>query len=88
MRTDKFLQLSRLVKQRSTAKLLCDSGKITINGTAVKASHELSVGDTFTLESFGRSITVRVAEVPATKNVSKQRAAELYVLEKEEIIAT
>ena len=38
MRLDKFLKVSRIIKRRTVAKLVCDNKKIKINGKVVKSS--------------------------------------------------
>ena len=46
MRLDKFLKVSRIIKRRTVAKLVCDNKKIKINGKVVKSSSavkELSI---------------------------------------------
>lgn len=45
MRLDKFLQVSRLVKRRTVANMLCSRGQIFVNGQVAKAAKTLSVGD-------------------------------------------
>lgn len=45
MRIDKYLKVSRLIKRRSVANEACDSGRISVNGRAVKASYDVKVGD-------------------------------------------
>ena len=88
MRIDKYLQLARIIKQRSVAKELCDSGKIMLNGSKVKASREVAPGDDLTVDSYSSKRYFKVVEVPLGKNVSKQKAKELYILEKEEPVET
>lgn len=86
MRIDKFLQLSRIVKQRSLAKELCEAGKLFSGTQKVKASYEVSEGDVFTLLVYNRKIKFEVLEVPQTKTISKQKAKTLYNILNEEII--
>ena len=38
MRLDKFLQVSRIVKQRTVANAVCSGGKILVNGQRAKAT--------------------------------------------------
>jgi ribosomal 50S subunit-recycling heat shock protein len=84
MRLDKYLVVARMVKQRSVANELCDSGHVTVNGRTAKAAREIAVGETIVLTSKGRRVTVEVLEIPATKSVSKERALELTRIIKEE----
>ena len=77
MRLDRFLKLSRLIKQRSVAKWACDAGRISLLGRKAKAGTVIKVGDELTINLRDRTLRVRVLEVPAG-NVSKERADTLY----------
>lgn len=85
MRVDKFLQVSRLVKRRTTANTLCSRGNILINKNPAKAGKSLNVGDHITIISDplptekAVELTYEVLEIP-TGNVSKSRAETLYRL--------
>lgn len=76
MRLDRFLKLSRLIKQRSVAKWACDAGRVSILGRKAKAGTVIKVGDELTISLRDRTLRVRVLEVPSG-NVSKERAREL-----------
>jgi ribosomal 50S subunit-recycling heat shock protein len=82
MRLDLFLKVSRLVKQRSVAKWVCDAGRVEALGRKVKAGTEVRPGDEITLNLRDKTLTVRVLEVPAG-NVSKERARTLYEIVEE-----
>ena len=84
MRLDKFLVVSRLVKQRTRAKALCEAGDVKVGESVVKAAREVSPGDVVQITFPRRRITVEVLEVPRTKSVSKQQARELYRVISEE----
>jgi ribosomal 50S subunit-recycling heat shock protein len=84
MRLDKFLVVSRLVKQRTRAKALCDAGDVKVGGSAAKAARELAPGDVVQVTFPRRRITVEVLEFPRAKSVSKQDARELYRVVSEE----
>jgi len=73
MRLDRFLKLSRLIKQRSVAKWACDAGRVSILGRKAKAGTVIKVGDELTINLRDRTLRVRVLEVP-TGNVSKEKA--------------
>ncbi len=66
-----------MVKRRALAKEMCDKGMVKVNGKVVKASRELSVGDTVEIDTLTRYFKFRVLEVPQGKNVSKKKAKEL-----------
>jgi ribosomal 50S subunit-recycling heat shock protein len=77
MRLDRFLKLSRLIKQRSVAKWACDAGRISILGRKAKAGTVVNVGDELTVNLRDRTLRVKVLEIPSG-NVSKERARTLY----------
>ena len=78
MRLDVFLKLSRLIARRTLAQEFCDAGLIEINGVVAKSGKEVKVGDEITVNRRNRKLTVRVAFVPDSKQVSKQAAGDLY----------
>lgn len=45
MRLDKFLQISRLIKRRTSAKEACLAGRVQVNGKVAKPGSEVKVGD-------------------------------------------
>ena len=73
MRLDRFLKLSRLIRQRSVAKWACDAGRVSILGRKAKAGTVIKVGDELTINLRDRTLRVRVLEIP-TGNVSKEKA--------------
>ncbi len=77
MRLDQFLKLSRVVKRRSVAKELCDSGAVKVNGRPVKPSREVREGDVIEIDTFTRYLKAQVVRIPSSKNVSKKEAREL-----------
>ena len=86
MRLDLFLKISRLVTRRSVAQQLCDAALVDVNATPAKASKEIKAGDKIVINRRNRRTTVEVAEVPTTKQISKNSAGELYRLIDETVI--
>lgn len=86
MRLDLFLKTSRLVPRRSVAQELCDAGLISVNGAIAKSSKEIKTGDAIEIRRRGRVTNVVVNSVPASKQLSKQSASELYRLVSEEAV--
>ncbi len=78
MRVDKFLNTTNIVKRRSIAQDMCDSGVVAVNGKPVKSSKEVKKGDIITLTYLEYTKTYDVLEIPTTKNVPKNQSA-LYV---------
>jgi ribosomal 50S subunit-recycling heat shock protein len=79
MRLDKYLKLSRLIKQRSVAKWACDAGRVSILGRKAKAGTEVKVGDELTINLRDRILRVKVLDTPPG-NVSKEKSRTLYEL--------
>lgn len=79
MRLDKYLKLSRLIKQRSVAKWACDAGRVSILGRKAKAGTEVRAGDELTINLRDRILRVKVLDTPSG-NVSKDNARTLYEL--------
>jgi ribosomal 50S subunit-recycling heat shock protein len=77
MRLDQFLKASRLIKQRTSAKWACESGRVEILGRTAKPGTIVRPGDEITVHLRDRSVRIRVLDVP-TGNVSKSRARTLY----------
>ena len=77
MRLDKFLKVSRLIKRRTVANEVSDTGRVFVNGNPAKPAKQLKEGDIITIEYATRDLTVKVLKVP-TGNVSIQEAQTLY----------
>ncbi|WP_245807293.1 S4 domain-containing protein [Desulfurobacterium atlanticum] len=65
------------MKRRNQGKILCDEGVVRVNGTVVKASKEIKVGDVVEIDTVNRFLKFRIEEVPSRKTVSKKKAKEL-----------
>lgn len=74
MRLDKYLKVSRIIKRRTLAAEACAAGKVSVNGTVVKASYTVKVGDVIAL-TFGSK--VNQVEVTAIKESTKKEDAAL-----------
>lgn len=77
MRLDKFLKVSRLIKRRTVANEVSDTGRISVNGNSAKAGKQLKEGDVIEIEYANRTVKVKVLTVP-DGNVSVQEASSLY----------
>jgi ribosome-associated heat shock protein Hsp15 len=60
LRIDKYLWAIRLFKTRSQAADACDNGKVKLQGTNVKASKPVNIGDVFDVKTEGRKWVLRV----------------------------
>ena len=54
----------------------CDAGRVSVNGTVVKASYDVKVGDVIEIGFGTRTVKVEVLDV--TETVRKDDAKELY----------
>lgn len=85
MRLDLFLKSSRIILRRSLAQQFCDAGLVKINGVNAKSAREVKVNDEIEIKRSNRLLTVRVLQIPATKQVSRQTASSLFEVVSEEI---
>ena len=76
MRLDKYLKVSRLIKRRTVANEACDAGRVLVNGKVAKASVNVAVGDTITIQFGNKDVNVEVLAVEET--VRKEEAKELF----------
>ena len=85
MRLDLFLKASRLILRRSLAQEFCAAGLVKINGVPAKSSREVKFNDEIEIKRSQRILTVRVLQIPANKQVSRQAASSLFEVVSEEI---
>ena len=74
---DKFLKVSRLIKRRTVANEVTDTGRVFVNDNPAKPAKQLKIGDIIRIEYASRTLAVRVLKVPEG-NVSIQEATDLY----------
>jgi ribosome-associated heat shock protein Hsp15 len=63
LRLDKYLWAIRLFKTRTLAAAACDTGKVKQNGTSVKASKSVSVGDEYEIKTEAKRWKIKVAQL-------------------------
>ena len=63
VRIDKYLWAVRQYKTRTMAGDACRGGKVKLNGTSVKASRELKVGDIIEIATIGLVKKIKVLEL-------------------------
>ncbi len=78
MRLDKFLKTSRVIKRRTLAKEVCDSGQVQLNGRSAKAGTEVKPGDLICIQFGSRMIKFEILSVQ--ENVPAKQARDLYRL--------
>jgi ribosomal 50S subunit-recycling heat shock protein len=84
VRLDLFLKTSRLIPRRTLAQEFCDAGRIKVGGAKAKSSKEIKAGDEIEIKRRDRIIRLKVREIPSSKQVSKERAADLFEVLSEE----
>lgn len=77
VRLDKWLQVARVFKARSTAQEACDRGRVRVNGTPAKPHRHLAIGDQIEVELADWTRILVVKEL-RDKPVAKADAATLY----------
>ena len=60
LRIDKYLWAIRLFKTRTLASAACDTGKVKMMGTSVKASKNVNVGDEYEIKTEARKWVIKV----------------------------
>lgn len=76
MRLDKWIKVSRLIKRRTVAKDVADSGRIKVNGMSAKPSREIKIGDIIEIEYAKRILTIKV--ISLSEHVRKEDANNMY----------
>ena len=83
MRLDKYLKVSRIIKRRTVAKEVCESGRITINNKVAKPSTVVKEGDIIEIAFATRSLKARIINI--AEHVRKENAKAMYeIIEGEE----
>ncbi len=80
MRLDVFLKTARLVKRRSVAHELCESGRVIVNGRAAKPAKEVKPGDVIVLQFASRTVELEVSAVVDGRSGRNIPREELYRL--------
>ncbi|BAV10294.1 heat shock protein Hsp15 [Filimonas lacunae] len=60
LRIDKYLWAIRLFKTRSQAADACDKGKVKLQGSSVKASRTVNLGDEYDVKTEARKWVIKV----------------------------
>ncbi|TDT63468.1 RNA-binding S4 domain-containing protein [Fonticella tunisiensis] len=76
MRLDKFLKLSRIIKRRTVAKEVCDTGKVLVNGRVAKPGTDVKIGDIIEIQYATGAVKAEVLKI--SEHVTKENAKDLY----------
>ncbi|HZG26005.1 MAG TPA: RNA-binding S4 domain-containing protein [Chitinophagaceae bacterium] len=63
LRIDKYLWAIRLFKTRALAAEACEKGKVRFNGTSVKASKPVNMGDEYDIKTEARRWVIKVTGI-------------------------
>ena len=72
LRIDKYLWSIRLFKTRSLATDACRAGRVKKEGTNIKASYEVKIGDVFQVSKSVEKKTIKVLELLYTRVDAKK----------------
>lgn len=76
MRLDKFLKVSRIIKRRTVAKEVCETGRVLVNGRVAKPGTDIKVGDVIEIGYATGSVKAEVLNI--AEHVTKDGAKDLY----------
>jgi ribosome-associated heat shock protein Hsp15 len=78
LRIDKYLWSIRLFKTRTIAAAACDTGKVRHNGTLVKASKNVVVGDEYEIKTEAKKWVIKITALLHSR-VAYSEAIEYYI---------
>lgn len=78
LRLDKYLWAIRLFKTRTLAAAACDTGKVKILGTSVKAAKNVVPGDEYEIKTEARKWVIKVTGLLHNR-VAYQEAVKYYI---------
>jgi ribosome-associated heat shock protein Hsp15 len=78
LRIDKYLWSIRLFKTRTMAAAACDTGKVRQNGTLVKASKNVAVGDEYEVKTEAKKWIIKITGLLHNR-VAYSEAIKYYV---------
>jgi ribosome-associated heat shock protein Hsp15 len=78
LRLDKYLWAIRLFKTRTLAAAACDTNKVKYNGSAVKASKNVNIGDEYEVKTEVKRWRIKVTGL-LQKRVAASEAIKHYI---------
>lgn len=64
MRLDKFLKIARVIKRRTVANEVADSGRVFVNGKQAKPSYEVKLGDIVEIKFGDKVSKFEIIKIP------------------------
>lgn len=77
VRVDKYLKQNGLIKRRTIAQQMIESGKVQVNGRNVKSSYEVKIGDVIKIVFPFREVEILVVEERNFKILRESRREQL-----------
>ena len=78
LRLDKYLWAIRIFKTRSIASEACGNNKVKFNGTNVKASKNVSIGEEYEIKTEAKKWVIKVVELLHSR-VQYAEAIKFYI---------
>src|SRR5688500_9576402 len=78
LRLDKYLWAIRLFKTRTLAAVACETNKVKFDGSNVKASKQVSVGDEYEIKTEAKRWRIKVTGL-LYKRVAYSEAIKYYI---------
>ena len=78
IRLDKYLWAIRIFKTRTMAAAACDTGKVKQNGSSVKASKNVGIGEEYEIKTESRKWVIKVIDLLGSR-VAYQEAIKYYL---------
>lgn len=78
MRLDKYLKVSRIIKRRTVAKEVCESGRVIINGKVAKASSDIKEEDVIEIKFANKILKAKITNI--SEHVRKEEAKDMYLI--------
>lgn len=76
MRLDKYLKVSRIIKRRTVAKEVCESGRVSINGKVAKPGTNVNEDDIIEIQFANQTLKAKIVNILA--HVTKEDAKNMY----------
>ena len=78
LRLDKYLWSIRIFKTRTLAAAACDTGKVKLAGTSVKAAKSVSIGDEYEVKTEAKKWIIKVTGLLHTR-MAYSEAVNYYI---------